>query len=119
MTCSPKLILRVLIVDTSIALIPPFLMVAIQQNVPLHQLWSSFEFSFVYAHCIGSLAFAAIPRIWMATENAGNWARWSARAAAMLLSTGIGGLVACLVFVVLGWIPARLYWAEFVGSLKI
>jgi LytS/YehU family sensor histidine kinase len=31
----------------------------------------------------------------------------------------IGGMIACLVFVALGWIPLSLYWTEFNGSLKI
>ncbi len=119
MTCSLKAVLRILILDTLLALIPPFLMVAIEQNVPWQRLLETFEFSLVYAHCIGSLAFATIPRIWMATEKAPVWARWSSRAGGMLLASVIGGLIACLIFVGLGWIPLRLYWPEFIGSLKI
>ena len=119
MSCSTKLVLRTLIINTTIALIPPFLMLALEQGVALDRLLESFRFSLVYAHCIGSLAFLGIPRIWMATEQAPTWARWPARAAAMLLASIAGGLVACLIFVGLGWIPSRLYWAEFVGSLKI
>jgi LytS/YehU family sensor histidine kinase len=119
MTCSLKSVLRILIIDTLIAFAPPFLMVALGQNMPWQRLLESFGFSLVYAHCIGSLAFAAIPRIWMATEKAPSWARWSSRGTAMLAASVIGGLVACLIFVAFGWIPSRLYWAEFLGSLKI
>jgi two-component system sensor histidine kinase AlgZ len=31
----------------------------------------------------------------------------------------VGGLIACLIFVALGFIPLDLYWPEFFGSLKI
>jgi len=119
MAGSLKSVLRVVIIDTLIAFVPPFLMLAIEQNVQWQRLLESFEFALVYSHCIGSLAFATIPRIWMATEMASTWVRWLSRAGAMLVASVIGGLVACLIFVGLGWIPLRLYWPEFIGSLKI
>jgi len=37
----------------------------------------------------------------------------------MLSASVAGGMIACLIFVALRWIPARLYWAELDGRLKI
>ena len=119
LTCSKTLVLRVLIVNTIVAFIPPFLTLALVKDVSLRQLLISFGYSLIYAHCIGSLAFAAMPRLWIASENFPVWTRWLLRAATAFGSALAGGMLACLVFVALGWVPARLYWAEFIGSLKI
>ena len=117
--CTKRWLLRVLIVNTTVALIPPFLTLALVKNVSVRQLLVSFGYSLIYAHCIGSLAFATIPRVWIATEKAAVWARWLLRAATAFAAALVGEMIACLVFVAIGWIPASQYWAEFLGSLKI
>jgi LytS/YehU family sensor histidine kinase len=114
-----KFLFHVLVVDTVIAFVPPFLMLALEQNVAMARLFDSFRFSFVYSQCIGMLAFASIPRIWLATLPRPAWLRWTARLGAMLGACLAGSLAACLIFVALRWIPLQLYWAEFNGSLKI
>jgi LytS/YehU family sensor histidine kinase len=119
MMCFKQLLVRALVINTAIAFVPPFLMLALGRDVPFHSLLLSFGFSLVYAHCIGSLAFATIPKLWVATEKSARWVRWSLRAACMFSASIVGGMLACLIFVALGWIPLRLYWAEFNGSLKI
>ena len=116
---SKKLLLRVLIINTTIALIPPFLLLALERSVPPHQLLASFGYSLIYAHSIGSLAFAIMPRLWIASERFAAWKKWLLRAASAFGAGLAGGMFACLVFVAIGWIPASLYWAEFLGSLKI
>ncbi len=117
MNCRP--LIRILIVNSAIALVPPLLLLIIASPVTVQKLAACFGFSLVYAHCIGSLAYAAVPRVWMATLKSPAWLHWPLRIATMFAATLVGGLVACLVFVALGWIPPRLYWPEFVGSLKI
>ncbi len=116
---SRKLLLRVLIVDTIIALIPPFLLLALEGNVSWHHLLASFRYSLIYAHSIGSLAFATMPRVWIASEKSGVWARWLLRAITTFGAGLAGGMFACLIFIAIGWIPASQYWTEFLGSLKI
>ena len=114
-----KFLLRIVLVNTVIALIPPFMMLSLVRDVPARRLLESFKFSFVYAQCIGSLAFATIPHIWVRSEPTRNAVRWVLRAIAMLAVSVAGGLIAGAVFVVFGWNPARLYWSEFLGSLKM
>lgn len=114
-----KLALRILAVNTAIALIPPFLLLAVLRDVSAARLLESFGYSLIYAHCIGTLAFFVIPRIWIATERINAWIRWLARATAMFGTSIAGALAACLIFVALRWIPPQMYWAEFTGSLKM
>ncbi len=117
--CTKKLLLRILIVNTTLALIPPFLQLALEHDVSWHHLLGSFGYSLIYAHCIGSLAFATMPRVWIASEKVAVWAGWLLRAATAFGSALVGGLLACLIFIAIGWTPANQYWAEFLGSLKI
>ena len=63
--CTKKLLLRTLIVNTTLALIPPFLQLALEHDVSWHRPAGSFGYSLIYAHCIGSLAFPTMPRVWM------------------------------------------------------
>jgi two-component system, LytTR family, sensor histidine kinase AlgZ len=116
---SIKLVLRVLAVDTAIALIPPFLLLAVLKNVTAARLLQSFGYSLIYAHCIGTLAFITVPRIWVASEKISLWARWTIRAGVMFAATTSGSLIACVVFMALRWIPPEMYWTEFRGSLKM
>jgi two-component system, LytTR family, sensor histidine kinase AlgZ len=118
-SCNKRLLARVLIVNTAIALVPPFLMLALGLQMTGHRLFESFCFSLVYAQCIGSLAFAAMPKLWVATLGSSPWLRWALRIMAMFATSLAGGMIACLIFVALGWIPLQLYWTEFNGSLKI
>ena len=117
--CSWQLLIRILIINTLIAFVPPFLVVAMGAPATARKLFVTFGYSLVYSHCIGSLAFATLPRLWGATLKSRAWLRWSLRAVAAFGASIVGSLIACLVFVALGWIPMRLYWAEFNGSLRI
>lgn len=119
MTGWKKLALRVLIIDTGIALVPPFMLLALNQRVSIQRLIDTFGFSFFYAQCIGAIAFAIMPRIWIRTECARTWIRWPLRASGMFLACVVGGMIACAIFVALGWIPSGLYWAEFAGSFRM
>src|ERR1700730_10570294 len=106
-------------IDTAIALIQPVMLVDMVQGVAWKQFVINFGFSFVYAQCIGSLAFATIPRIWVASCNASRPARWTVRVVASFAVSFLGCLIAGLIFVLLGWSPLDGYWAQFTGSLKI
>ena len=119
MARSAKVVLRILAVNTAIALLPPFLLLAVLREVSWAKLLESFGYSLIYSHCIGTLAFLTIPGIWISTDSISVWARWPIRGLAILLATFIGCLVACLIFVALRWIPPNMYWAQFTGSLKI
>ena len=114
-----KHVLGVVLIDTAIAVIQPVLLVAILRGVTWRLFLINFGFSFVYAQCIGSLAFAIIPRIWVASCDVSTPARWSMRAAASFAVSIAGCLLAGLVFVMLGWSPLGAYWEQFTGSLKI
>jgi sensor histidine kinase YesM len=113
------MVLRVLVADTAIALIPPFLLLALLKDVRAARLLESFGHSLIYSHCIGTLAFIVIPRIWVASEKINIWARWSVRMVAMFAATIAGSLIACVIFVALRWMPPELYWTEFTQSLKM
>jgi LytS/YehU family sensor histidine kinase len=114
-----KHVIGCVLINTAIALIPPVMLVAIVQGVTWRTFAIDFGFSFVYAQCIGILAFAIVPRIWIVSGNMSTPARWSMRVAASFAASILGCLIAGLIFVMLGWSPLRLYWRQFAGSLKI
>jgi LytS/YehU family sensor histidine kinase len=114
-----KHVLGVVLIDTAIALIQPVMLVAMVQGVTWRQFVINFGFSFVYAQCIGSLAFATIPRIWVRSCGVSTAARWFTRVAASFAVSIVGCLLAGLIFVMLGWSPLGAYWDQFTGSLKI
>jgi sensor histidine kinase YesM len=114
-----KGILSTLLVDTAFALIPPVLLFTLNTNVTWQQLLTDFGYSWIYANCIGSLAFVLIPRVWMATFHVSQWIRWSVRVVAMFVACVSGSLLAGLAFVALRWQPMTYYWPQFLGSLKL
>jgi two-component system, LytTR family, sensor histidine kinase AlgZ len=115
-----KQLIKVLVIDTAIAFIPPILMLVLFfDRVSFPALLASFGYSLVYAHCIGSLNFATVPKIWGCVKGLRGWLRWPVRAGAILINTVLGSLLACLILLALGVIPRDVFWIEFRGSLKI
>src|SRR5580700_6105764 len=114
-----KHVFGVVLINTAIAFVPAIMLVTMVQGVTWRQFVINFGFSFVYAQCIGSLAFATIPRIWVASCDVHTIARWSMRVAASFGASIVGCMIAGLIFVMLGWSPLGAYWDQFTGSLKI
>ena len=114
-----KNVLGVVLINTAIALVEPAMLVAMMQGVTWREFVTNLGFSFVYSQCIGSLAFATIPRVWVASCSASAPARWSMRVGASFGVSIVGCMIAGVVFVMLGWSPLRAYWEQFTGSLKI
>jgi two-component system sensor histidine kinase AlgZ len=111
--------LKVVMWDSVIGLIPPILLLALNPHITGRQLFDDLRFSWIYANCIGGIAFSLIPTVWMATCAYPQWFRWSARVAAMFAACVTGCLIAGLVFVGLHWQPMSDYWPQFLGSLKL
>lgn len=113
-------IVKILLLDTAFAFIPPILLLAMSsERVPFRRLLITFGFSLIYAHCIGGLSFATIPRLWAAVQKFKPWVRWPLRIGAIFGNTVVGSLIACLILLGLGLMPPQEYWPEFWGSLKI
>jgi len=112
-------VLKVILWDSALALIPPILLFALNPNVTWGRLIEDFRFSWIYSNCIGGIAFLLIPKMWMRTCALPQWLRWSARVTAMLAACVAGCLIAGLAFVGLHWLPMSAYWPEFLGSLKL
>ncbi len=110
---------RCFLINTSLALIPPFMLLALTTNVTAKKLLATFAFSLIYSHSIGWLAFTILPKVWIMACNYSRWLQWSIRIVVMFAVSLGGGLIACLVLVLFRWIPLEAYWAEFIGSLKI
>jgi len=118
MSCRP--LVKILLLNSAFAFIPPILLVAMSsEHVSLRRLLLTLGYSMVYAHCIGGLNFASVPRLWGAVQSLNPWMRWPLRVAAIFGNTLLGSLLACLILVGLGLIPREEYWLEFWGSLKI
>src|SRR5579859_2358093 len=114
-----KSILNALIYDSAVALIPPILLFALNPAITWARLLEDFRFSWIYANCIGGLAFFLVPKVWIRTCARPEWLRWSARVVAMLSACVLGSLVSGLTFVALGWQPWSDYVPQFQGSLKL
>jgi len=111
--------LGMLAANCGAALIPPFLLFALDQGVTASRLWETFRHSLVYANCIGLLAEISLPRIWLVLCRFPPWLRWTLAFCAMFAAAVVGALLAGLVLVILGWLKPEFYWLEFSGSLKI
>ena len=114
-----KHVLGIVLINTAVAFVPAVMLVTMVQGATWRQFVIEFGFSFVYAQCIGSLAFATIPRVWVASCDVHSIARWSMRVAASIGASIVGCMIAGLIFVMLGWSPLGAYWDQFTGSLKI
>jgi two-component system sensor histidine kinase AlgZ len=115
-----KQLIKVLVIDTALAFIPPLMLLVISYDtVSFSRLFHTFYYSLIYAHCIGGLNFATIPRIWGCVKELKAWLRWPVRVGAIFINTVLGSFMACLILVALGVIPRDLFWLEFWGSLKI
>jgi len=112
-------VIRALIANTTLALVPPFLLLALGEHPTAQRLGITLAYSLIYSHCIGTLAFASMPKIWVGTLHFSPGLRWPLRVGAMFGVTVVGSLIAGLVFVALGWQSMDIYWAQFTGSLKI
>jgi two-component system, LytTR family, sensor histidine kinase AlgZ len=114
-----KSVLRMAVVSTAIALIPPVLLLTLLKDVSARRLLETFGYSLIYSYCIGTIGFVTIPRIWASSEEINVWGRWTLRLGSMFAAAVAGSLIAGLVFVAFGWIPLRLFWLQFTGSLKM
>ncbi|HTW63265.1 MAG TPA: histidine kinase [Bryobacteraceae bacterium] len=111
-------ILTVVLIDTVLAVVPPILLFTLHTKTTWPALSEDFLFSWIYANCIGGLAFLLIPKAWMVTCRLPLWFRWSTRITALYGVCIAGSLVAGLAFVLLRWQPASEYWPQFLGNLK-
>lgn len=116
-TC--KNIRNVLLIDLSIAMIPPILLLVLNNHVTRTELFDEFRFSLVYSVCISAFAFNLIPRVWEFCDRLPVWFRWSTRVASMYFCAVTGCLLAGLVLVAFGWQPISLYWPQLFGALKL
>jgi two-component system, LytTR family, sensor histidine kinase AlgZ len=112
-------ILKAVLLNSALAFIPPILLFTLYRSVSWDRLLEDFLFSWVYANCIGGIAFLVIPKVWMRACSLPQWFRWSARVAAMFAACIAGSLLAGLAFVALRWQPMTDYWPQFLGSLKL
>jgi two-component system sensor histidine kinase AlgZ len=112
-------ILRVLTLNTVFGLIPAILLIILDSRVSLARWIEYFGYSWIYANCIGGLAFIVVPRAWKGTMSQAPWLRWAARLGAMFAACIVGSLLAGLVFVALRWQGTDLYWDQFLGTLKL
>jgi len=105
-----KNLVKVLAVNTVCAFIPPTLLVAMNTGpIPAGHLLNTFLTSLVYANCIGGLNFATMPILWPRASALNAWLCWSIRVIAIFANTIVGSMLACLILVGLGWLPARFY----------
>jgi signal transduction histidine kinase len=108
---------RIALADTAIALIPPLWMWSI--GTPWNQLGPSLGMSLVYAHVIGTLGHLVMPRAWILTGCRPTPWMWGLRGLALLVVAITGSLVACLIFLGLGWIGGSEFWTFYGYNLRL
>src|SRR5260370_37516776 len=112
-------LIKILLVNTVIALLPPLLLVVLHiDNLSFHRLLITFHYSWIYANCIGGLNFATIPQLWQAVRRYPAWQRWPLRILALFVNCLAGGLIACLIFLAIGLMPRDLYWQGFFRRMR-
>ncbi len=117
-----KVLIKILVIDTAFAFIPPILLLVMSRDtVSFHKLFLTFCYSLIYSHCIGTLNFATLPRVWVWGCSQGRrlWQRWPLRIAVLFANTVGGTVIAGLILLALGLVPSNTYWIEFWGSLRI
>jgi glucose-6-phosphate-specific signal transduction histidine kinase len=112
-------VLRVLMLNTALAVIPPLLLFALYPHLSWNQAWEDFRYSWIYANCIGGCAFWVVPKVWIGSARLPQWMRWGLRVAAMFGSCVAGSLLAGVIFIALRWQRWDDYVAQFDGSLKL
>lgn len=116
---SARHVVRILLWNTAVALLPVLIMLTAVQGVTLRDVGLNFVYSLIYAQCIGWLGFTLMPRLWTAICEWPAWKAWPARIAGVFAITVAGSLAACLILVAIAVVPADRYWAQFVGSLRV
>ena len=114
-----KSVLKMVLANSGIAVIPPILVLIENQHASWHALWNTFRYSLIYANCIGTLASLTMPIIWRAACRYSMWLQWVLRIASLFVAAILGTLAASVILIAFGWLSPRYYWVEFAGSFKI
>src|SRR6267143_792428 len=102
-------LVRIALANTAIALVAPLWMWS--TGTPWDRLGSSLGMSLVYAHVIGTLGHLVMPRVWtLAQCRPARW-MWGVRMLSLLAVAVTGSLIACFIFLGLGWIGGGEFWA--------
>jgi LytS/YehU family sensor histidine kinase len=74
--------------------------------------------SLVYAHVIGTLGHLVMPRVWtLAQCRPARW-MWGVRMLSLLAVAVTGSLIACFIFLGLGWIGGGEFWTFYEFNLR-
>src|SRR5579864_1977776 len=114
-----KQILWIIGINTLASLIQPLFLWAMHPGIGFAVLLVNFKISFVYAQTIGSFAFSLALNVWHPLQIFPRLVRWPLLVALLAAVAIAGSLLAGLLFLMLGWVPASLYWPQFWGTMKL
>jgi len=112
-------LLRIAIFNTAITAIPAGLILSLNDHITLRSFLLDIRYSLIYSHAIGWIAFAVVPWMWESVRRWPAWLRWPVRLGGLYGISFVGGMIAVLIFVVLGWVEPSEYWNAFFRSLRI
>lgn len=112
-------LLTIAVFNTVVAVIPMGLMLSLSDGMTVRKFLMNFRFSLAYSHAIGWIAFAVVPWLWESVRRWPAWIAWPVRVTGLYGISLVGGMAACLLFVLFGWIPADQFWSVFGRSLRI
>jgi sensor histidine kinase YesM len=110
-------LVRIALANTAAALVPPLWMWSV--GTPWYRLGTSLGMSLVYGHVIGTLGHLVVPRIWTLHGCRTALRMWGVRVLSLLAVALVGSLIACLVFLGLGWIGSGEFWRFYELNLRL
>jgi len=108
----------VLLVNTAGGIIPAVLMYLLRQGTTVGHMLEWMGYGCVYSYSIGSLAFLVMGRWVPCCLRLPRFYRFPAILLSLAVLAVVGSLIANLVFLFLGWIPAAEFWQDFAWGLR-
>lgn len=114
-----KPVLRVIALDSAIALLGPAIHVAVNREVSFAALSQVFLFSLIYANVIGGIAQLSMDRLWHSCSMRPAMIRFAVLGFALVAAAVVGCFIGTWLVVLCNLVPAAAYWDMFSGAIRM
>jgi two-component system LytT family sensor kinase len=95
------------------------LLQVVRHDAPLQAMTKTFPYCLVYSFCIGTIAWLVMGRVMPLVSNLSRTLRIASLVVILAMLALVGSLLANLIFLGIGWVDGREFWAEFGFGLRI